>query len=269
MTTDKLQPCRACGAPCRIERFEGSHIEGVMTIYMCANSTKFGGDCPDPHAYLNINAWNTRTNSLASQDAPDEAVVKRVAAILELPENEFRTDEPLSLQRAYRIAQAIVSKAPNSVEEERELAIIAEAFPPKPKCDVDRRFRPGETLNEYFARNGTPVDPNVVAEYERSMREDTIPAIERDIKAQQRAAHFLRLGIPDPEAPNSDLLEEAIGAHGEALFVLSDRLRASGVISSSDAVHQAYERVVATYQSLARLRPEQEDYDGIVQVEDE
>lgn len=43
-----------------------------------------------------------------------------------------------------------------------------------------------------------PADPAILAEYERSMREETIPAIERALKAQHRAAHFLRLGIPDP-----------------------------------------------------------------------
>jgi hypothetical protein len=37
-----------------------------------------------------------------------------------------------------------------------------------------------------------------LVEYERSMREDVIPAIERDLKAQRRAAHFACLGIPDP-----------------------------------------------------------------------
>jgi len=58
--TEQLKACRACGADCRVERFEGGAIEGVMTVYFCSNSTKFGGDCPDPHAYLNINAWNTR-----------------------------------------------------------------------------------------------------------------------------------------------------------------------------------------------------------------
>jgi hypothetical protein len=51
---------------------------------------------------------------------------------------------------------------------------------------------------------------------------------------------------------------------GEALFVLSDRLRASGVLSASDQVHEAYERVVAEFKALSeathleevvRLRP--------------
>lgn len=60
MSEDRLKPCRACGSPCRVERFEGGPIAGVVTIYMCANCTKFGGDCPDPHAYLSLKAWNTR-----------------------------------------------------------------------------------------------------------------------------------------------------------------------------------------------------------------
>jgi hypothetical protein len=39
-----------------------------------------------------------------------------------------------------------------------------------------------------------------LVEYDRAMREKVIPAIERDLKAQRRAAHFARLGIPDPLA---------------------------------------------------------------------
>lgn len=45
-----------------------------------------------------------------------------------------------------------------------------------------------------------PVDPEIMAEYHRQMVEETIPAIEQAMKAQQRANHFYRLGIPDPEA---------------------------------------------------------------------
>lgn len=43
-----------------------------------------------------------------------------------------------------------------------------------------------------------PIDPEVMAEYHRQMVEETIPAIERSLKAQHRAAHFARLGITDP-----------------------------------------------------------------------
>lgn len=39
-----------------------------------------------------------------------------------------------------------------------------------------------------------------LAAYDRDMRENVIPKIEADLKAQRRAAHFLRLGIPDPLA---------------------------------------------------------------------
>jgi hypothetical protein len=46
--------------------------------------------------------------------------------------------------------------------------------------------------------------------------------------------------------PSPELVEHL----GEALFVLSDRLRASGVLSSSDQVHDAYERVVAEFKAI-------------------
>jgi hypothetical protein len=57
-------------------------------------------------------------------------------------------------------------------------------------------------LRDYLASlpEGTvrPVDPAIMAEYERSMREETIPAIERALKAQACASHYFWLGIPDP-----------------------------------------------------------------------
>lgn len=54
-------------------------------------------------------------------------------------------------------------------------------------------------LREYLDRIGAkPVDPKTLAHYERKMREEVIPAIDRDMKANRRAAHFARLGIPDP-----------------------------------------------------------------------
>jgi hypothetical protein len=57
-------------------------------------------------------------------------------------------------------------------------------------------------LREYLKAKGakTLTEENcpALAEYQRAMREEVIPAIERDLKAQRRAAHFLRLGIPDP-----------------------------------------------------------------------
>ena len=58
-----------------------------------------------------------------------------------------------------------------------------------------------QAILDYCERRGLkviPADPTVIAEYERSMREETIPAIEAAIKAQARAAHYLRLGVPDP-----------------------------------------------------------------------
>lgn len=58
----------------------------------------------------------------------------------------------------------------------------------------------GDGIKEYFKLKGAkPVDPAIMAEYERQMREETIPKIVADLKAQARAAHFARLGIPDPK----------------------------------------------------------------------
>ena len=57
----------------------------------------------------------------------------------------------------------------------------------------------------------------------------------------------------------SDALVERLG---EALFVLSDRLRASGIISASDAVHDAYEAVVAAFQALSAIPPEGRELDA-------
>lgn len=60
----------------------------------------------------------------------------------------------------------------------------------------------GDGLRDYLesigAKRMTEENCPALAEYGRAMREQVIPAIERDIKAQHRAAHFARLGIPDP-----------------------------------------------------------------------
>ena len=62
------------------------------------------------------------------------------------------------------------------MSEEEELRIIAEAFPPKPKCcgHID------------------------LTEWDRVMREEVIPQIAEDERRAARAAHFMRLGCPDP-----------------------------------------------------------------------
>jgi uncharacterized OB-fold protein len=50
-------------------------------------------------------------------------------------------------------------------------------------------------LRDYFKRKGAkPANPEHVAEYERNMREKTIPAIERAIKEQRQLRHRLIFG---------------------------------------------------------------------------
>ena len=57
-------------------------------------------------------------------------------------------------------------------------------------------------ISDYFKQRGAkPVDPAIVAAYERSMQ-DTIPRIIAAEKASRRAAHFALLGIPDPNRSN-------------------------------------------------------------------
>jgi hypothetical protein len=54
-----------------------------------------------------------------------------------------------------------------------------------------------------------------------------------------------------PEAAKVVALREALEEHlSEALFVLSDRLASSGILSASDAVHAAYENVVSAHAAL-------------------
>jgi hypothetical protein len=61
------------------------------------------------------------------------------------------------------------------------------------------------------------------------------------------------IGYRPAAAPEKEIVGR-LEAHGEALFALSDRLRASRIISASDSVHEAYERVVQTFTALEAAR---------------
>lgn len=55
-------------------------------------------------------------------------------------------------------------------------------------------------LGDYFKERGAkPVNPEIVAGYDRQMRDETIPAIERDLRNQRIMSHYFLLGIPVPE----------------------------------------------------------------------
>jgi hypothetical protein len=56
-----------------------------------------------------------------------------------------------------------------------------------------------QSIIDYLAKRGIETRSVDMTEHDRAMRERVIPAIERDLKAQRRAAHFARLGIPDPD----------------------------------------------------------------------
>lgn len=70
-----LEPCRACGAECRVEVFgPGEHLVKPATIWVCSRNALFGrGGCPDTQAYLSAEAWNTRIEALAHRTPADIA----------------------------------------------------------------------------------------------------------------------------------------------------------------------------------------------------
>jgi hypothetical protein len=63
----ELKPCRHCSAPGRTETFQKNPtLAEDVTVRLCSNHRRFGGDCPDDQAYLTEAAWNTRpTDELA------------------------------------------------------------------------------------------------------------------------------------------------------------------------------------------------------------
>jgi hypothetical protein len=61
------------------------------------------------------------------------------------------------------------------------------------------------------------------------------------------------LGRQSDSQVSDDAVVERLGG---ALFTLSDRLRASGVLSASDPVHEAYEGVVAAFQAISATNSE-------------
>ncbi len=56
MSIDNLAPCRECGAPCRVEEFDGELAKA--TLWLCSQHKMFGGTCPSVTAYLTAEAWD-------------------------------------------------------------------------------------------------------------------------------------------------------------------------------------------------------------------
>lgn len=111
------------------------------------------------------------------------------------------------------------AKYASTPEGAAERKIIEAAFPPKARCDATH-----ETLKEYVDRVGEPVGPAVMAEYDRSMREDVIPKIEASMRGQARAAHYLRLGIETPAPAPVDSVVDAMRQIREARDTLNRAL---------------------------------------------
>ena len=75
----ELKPCRSCGAPCRVEHFGATAILESCDFWICSKHVKLGGECHNPAAYLNADAWNTRS--------PDPRIAELEAMILQLGAN--------------------------------------------------------------------------------------------------------------------------------------------------------------------------------------
>lgn len=69
----EAMPCRECNSPCRVEHFEGPHIQGRVSLWLCSNHKRFGGDCPSDLAYFTEEAWNTRTLPPPAETGDDDA----------------------------------------------------------------------------------------------------------------------------------------------------------------------------------------------------
>jgi len=69
-----LKPCRECGGKCRVETFEGSHLKGTATIWLCAHHKMFWGKCPSDTAYLTAGAWNATQPIEATPSGYEELV---------------------------------------------------------------------------------------------------------------------------------------------------------------------------------------------------
>lgn len=61
MTEEKLLPCRACGAECRVEQFGPYAFEGPPAmLWLCSKHHIFGGPCHSRTAHTTLEAWQGR-----------------------------------------------------------------------------------------------------------------------------------------------------------------------------------------------------------------
>ena len=70
----ELKPCRACGAPCRVETFKSETISA--SLWLCSDASVFGGKCPETDGYISEEAWNTRATPRT--DGDDGELVERL-----------------------------------------------------------------------------------------------------------------------------------------------------------------------------------------------
>jgi hypothetical protein len=70
--TVELRECPFCGSPCRVETFGPTPIiHDPVSLWVCSNHPRFGGDCQHDLAYFDAEAWNTRSSPEVVTVAPD------------------------------------------------------------------------------------------------------------------------------------------------------------------------------------------------------
>lgn len=105
--SEELLPCRACGEPCRVERFEASrYLCQPVDLWMCSANEKFGGSCPDGMAYLSAEAWNTRASPSPDRVELVEKVARAIHNAAPCSDDEETNDVLFGEMRHVRLDQA-------------------------------------------------------------------------------------------------------------------------------------------------------------------
>jgi hypothetical protein len=72
----ELKPCRACGAPCRVETFGGGIHVTPTDLWLCSKHSFFGGDCPSDVSYFNASLSQAEP-LVPNAEIPHPRLIKR------------------------------------------------------------------------------------------------------------------------------------------------------------------------------------------------
>jgi hypothetical protein len=87
-----LEPCRECGAPCRVETFPANGILANETsIWLCSQHALFGGQCLNDQGYLSADSWNAR---IAGEKDVEQIALEWLRSYAEERHGEHPNDVP-------------------------------------------------------------------------------------------------------------------------------------------------------------------------------